>query len=77
MIEEVVKSSNATIPLQDEQFLVVVDLLVFRPELDLQVMLSLPLTGSYPFYCEGEIIPLWVSKVCLIRSVGAGSSRGG
>ena len=39
MIEEVVNASNATIPLQDEQFLVVVDLLVFRPELDLQVTL--------------------------------------
>ena len=37
MIEQVVNASNSTIELQDEQFLVVVDLLVFRPELDLQV----------------------------------------
>ena len=38
MIEQVVNASNSTILLADEQFLVVVDLLVFRPELDLQVM---------------------------------------
>merc|ERR1711935_27307 len=37
MIEQVVNASNSTIELQDEQFLVVVDLLVFRPELDLQI----------------------------------------
>ena len=37
MIAQVVNASNSTILLADEQFLVVVDLLVFRPELDLQV----------------------------------------
>ena len=37
MIAQVVNASNETILLADEQFLVVVDLLVFRPELDLQV----------------------------------------
>merc|ERR1711953_1043901 len=37
MIEQVVNASNSTILLADEQFLVVVDLLVFRPELDLQI----------------------------------------
>merc|ERR1711971_241111 len=37
MIAQVVNASNSTILLADEQFLVVVDLLVFRPELDLQI----------------------------------------
>ena len=37
MIEQVVATSNETIPLQDEKFLIVVDLLFIRPELDLQV----------------------------------------
>jgi len=37
MIAQVVNASNETILLADEQFLVVVDLLVFRPELDLQI----------------------------------------
>ena len=42
MIAQVVNASNSTILLADEQFLVVVDLLVFRPELDLQVMTVRP-----------------------------------
>merc|ERR1712055_625060 len=37
MIAQVVNASNSTILLADEQFLVVVALLVFRPELDLQI----------------------------------------
>ena len=54
MIAQVVNASNETILLADEQFLVVVDLLVFRPELDLQVammtvtpeVVAPPLTGT-------------------------------
>lgn len=37
MIAEVVKASNATVKLEDEQFVVVVDLLFVRPELDLKI----------------------------------------
>ena len=52
MIEQVVNASNSTIELQDEQFLVVVDLLVFRPELDLQVQPTVRLfTG---LSCSGD-----------------------
>ena len=44
MIAQVVNASNETILLADEQFLVVVDLLVFRPELDLQVLAMMTVT---------------------------------
>ena len=44
MIAQVVNASNETILLADEQFLVVVDLLVFRPELDLQVLAIMTVT---------------------------------
>ena len=37
MIAEVVKASNETISLKREEFLLVVDLFLFRPELQLEV----------------------------------------
>jgi len=37
MIAEVVKASNETILLEDEEFVLVVDLFIFKPELQLQV----------------------------------------
>ena len=50
MIAQVVNASNSTILLADEQFLVVVDLLVFRPELDLQV--NRQLDQIVPLFCD-------------------------
>jgi len=37
MLEEVIMASNETLFLDDEQFILVVDLFIFRPELQLQV----------------------------------------
>jgi len=37
MLEEVIKASNETIFLDDEQYVLVVDLFIFRPELQLEV----------------------------------------
>ena len=37
MLEEVIKASNETIFLEDEQYVLVVDLFIFRPELQLEV----------------------------------------
>ena len=43
MLEEVIKASNETIFLEDEQYVLVVDLFIFRPELQLEV------TGLFRF----------------------------
>jgi len=37
MLEEVIKASNETIFLTEEQYVLVVDLFIFRPELQLEV----------------------------------------
>ena len=37
MLEEVIKASNETIFLNEEQYVLVVDLFIFRPELQLEV----------------------------------------
>ena len=64
MIEQVVNASNSTILLADEQFLVVVDLLVFRPELDLQVMTVTQQQRSRPLKfrpssCSDTLLWFW------------------
>ena len=37
MLSEVIAASNETLFLEDEQYVLVVDLFIFRPELQLQV----------------------------------------
>ena len=37
MLEEVIKTSNETLFINDEHYVLVVDLFILRPELDLQV----------------------------------------
>ena len=77
MIAQVVNASNSTILLADEQFLVVVDLLVFRPELDLQVKTVRPEVGllhqkcrplkfSLPSSCSDTLLSLPVS-LCPVK----------
>ena len=47
MIAEVVKASNETILLEDEEFVLVVDLFIFKPELQLQVTTGLEIALFY------------------------------
>ena len=47
MIDEVVKASNETISLEREEFLLVVDLFLFRPELQLEVTGAVSASSVY------------------------------